>query len=166
MGTTAATQLGNEHDALRVYYGDDVDCPCGCDKVERDRYVATGEDVGPTVIGRGEARTAWLVNGVVYKVGRAAVNEHEHRALGAWRQVGASWAPLTSLYRGVDCHGDTFTVLAMEYLPDDGSPPDESTLAEIRAAAPQTCPENWSTCEGRTYLIDGGDIELYPRYEN
>ena len=114
------------------------------------------------VIGQGESRTAWLINGVVYKVGRNSANLYEHEALTAWREAGASWAPPTTLYRCTIWPDGQIMVVAMPYLPDDGSAADDATLAEIRRVAPQTCRENYTTHAGRTHLIDGGDIERFP----
>jgi hypothetical protein len=50
----------------------------------------------------------------------------------------------------------------MPYLPDEGGEIEPSTLAAIRVAAPETCRENYVSHAGRTYLIDGGDIEVSP----
>lgn len=144
-----AQQIGTVADAICAQSG--WYCSCGCDP-EHDKIV----------IGDGESRRAWLIGGVVYKVGRASASEYEHEALTAWRLADAGWAPPTSVYHLVDGYGDPVTVLAMEYLPDDGSPLDEVTLAAIKVAAPQTCRENVTAIDGRTYLIDGGDIELWP----
>jgi len=114
------------------------------------------------LIGHGESRVVYLVNGVVYKVGRPSANRYEHELLTAWRAAGAQWAPATSLWEDRDPFGEAYTVIAMDYLPDDGSDPDEATLAEIRRCAPQTCRENLHTHAGQLYLIDGVDIEVFP----
>jgi hypothetical protein len=114
------------------------------------------------VIGRGESRTVYLLNGVAYKSGRDSANVYEHEALTAWRKAGAWWAPKTSLYEFATPYGDeTETIVAMTYLPDDGNI-DEATEAEIRKVAPQTCRENLHSCGGQTWLIDGVDIERMP----
>lgn len=152
--------IGTEHDAWRAIL-EWVACPCGCEDHE---IFLSADDPQRTkrIIGSGEARTAWLVNGVVYKIGRASSNEYEHHALTAWREAGAHWAPETSLYTFDMWHGGTEVVIAMPYLPNDGSPVEESDLDEIRRAAPQTWSGNYTTHQGRTYLIDGQDIEIYP----
>ena len=157
--------VGNEHDAWRALIEWDS-CPCGCEDHEVWMH---DEDPRRTkrVVGSGEARCAWLVNGVVYKIGRNSANEHEHQVLTDWRKAGAHWAPETALYRFAVTHDDSYTwteiVIAMTYLPDDGSPVNESDLAEIRRVAPQTWFGNYTTYQGRTYLIDGGDVEIRAR---
>lgn len=144
--------VGNGHDATQAILGwSGFTCDC-CGEEQFD---------AKTIIGRGESRTAWLIGGVVYKVGRDAVNEVEHDRLTAWRMAGAGWAPATTLYRGTGVDGDPATVLAMPYLPDDGLV-DPATLAVIKQIAPQTCRENYVNHAGQTWLIDGGDIELLP----
>jgi hypothetical protein len=115
------------------------------------------------IIGQGERRTAWLVNGIVYKVGRRGTNIWEHELLTEWRATGAQWAPATTLWEWTDGFGDKVAVVAMPYLPDDGGKVNEATLADIRKAAPNTCRENYVSHGGRTYLIDGEDIEGSPR---
>jgi hypothetical protein len=147
--TSEDTMIGTEHDArlaLLVDHGG----YCTCCDTECD------------LIGRGEARRVYLVDGVVYKVAlRDSANRYEHDALTEWRTAGATWAPETSLW-SFDYDGDIWSVVAMPYLPDDGGPVDETTLAAIKAAAPETCRENYVSHGGRTYLIDGGDIAYSP----
>lgn len=140
-------QIGNGYDAYQVVLGPQY----------ADNY---GQNLKR--IGGGEARSAWLVNGVVYKFGRDSANRHEHEVLSAWRATGATWAPKTTLWTGTDWSGGEYAIVAMEYLPDDGGPVDQETLAQIRRAAPQTCRENYVSHRGRTYLIDGGDVEKWP----
>lgn len=146
--------MGNEHDAwvaLMVAHG--MYCTCGCEI----------DDNNMRLIGTGESRAAWLVNGVVYKIARrASANTYEHEMLTAWRKAGAKWAPETSLYE-FELYGDPEPVVAMPYLPDDCDL-DEATVAEIRRAAPQTCMENWMAHGGQTWLIDGQDIEYLPEH--
>lgn len=113
------------------------------------------------LIGRGEARRVYLLDGVVYKIAaRNSANEHEHQALTAWRLTGAEWAPETSLYR-FQVDGADHVVLAMPYLPRT-STPDPAMVAEIRQAAPEVAEENITARRRRTWLIDGGDIENWP----
>jgi hypothetical protein len=114
------------------------------------------------VIGSGERRTVWLINGVVYKVGRQSSNRYEHEALTAWRQAGAVWAPATTLWTVPTEFDENELVVAMEYLPDDGGDIDPAVMAEIRRVAPQTCSENYVSHGGRLYLIDGEDVDLFP----
>jgi hypothetical protein len=144
------TAVGTEHDAWMALIIDHGGyCKCGC-----------GNDAAP--IGRGEARTVYLINGVVYKVARRpSANVYEHDMLTEWRAAGVSWAPATSLWR-FSLYDTEEIVLAMPYLPDDGGDLDAVTLSAIRRAAPQTCRENYVSHGGQTYLIDGGDIELSP----
>lgn len=129
-----------------------------------DAATASLADIGyadAEMIGHGEARRVYRIDGVVYKVTcRNSANTYEHEALTAWREAGAAWAPETAVYE-FDLPQGPEVVLAMPYLPNEGDA-DEATLAEIRVAAPQTCPENWTTHAGQTYLIDGGDIENWP----
>lgn len=143
------TTIGNQHDAWAAYaFSNGYGCDC-C-------------DVMADLVGSGEARQAWMVNGVVYKIAeRPSANRHEHTMLTQWREAGASWAPPTSLY-GFTQYGDQIVVLAMPYLPDDGGAIDPATLAAIKVAAPETCPENYVSHNGQTYLIDGGDIAISP----
>lgn len=155
--------VGNEHDAWRAVI-EWAACPCGCEDHEIWMH---DEDPRRTkrIVGSGESRCAWLVNGVIYKIGRASANEYEHRLLTAWRDAGGAWAPETTLFHfGGDqsSYGYTETVIAMTYLPDDGTPVNEADLAEIRRIAPQTWSGNYTTHRSRTYLIDGQDIETYP----
>ncbi|GAA3878350.1 hypothetical protein GCM10022243_48820 [Saccharothrix violaceirubra] len=114
------------------------------------------------LIGRGERCVAWLIDGVVYKVGRDAGNRYEHEALTAWRQAGAPWAPPTTLWTVLDEWGFECVVVAMPYLPDSGAEVDPARLAAIRQAAPQTCRDNYADVDGHLWLIDGGDIEHWP----
>jgi hypothetical protein len=144
--------LGNQHDAWLAKLSDTMSyCPC-CNTVADQ-------------IGRGEARRAYLINGVVYKVAdRPGANRYEHEMLTQWREAGATWAPMTALFE-FELYGDDIPVVAMPYLPDDGGSVDMATLVEIKAAAPETCRENYVSHGGRTYLIDGGDIDHSPTGE-
>lgn len=172
--TTIAT-IGTLHDASRAVLRDSgYECQCGCAAAD-ERLAMYGDAVTDDdprytarVIGSGESRTAYLVNGVVYKVGRDSANDWEHDFLGRWRDAGAEWAPQTSLHKVtilVNGDGDTeqYLVVAMPYLPDDGGEVDEATLAAITVAAPHVSRVNYTSHGGRTYLIDGGDIERDPR---
>jgi hypothetical protein len=135
----------------------------GADAREAYLYAYGASQVNVQEIGSGESRTVMLIGGVVYKVGRDSANRWEHECLTEWRKAGAQWAPQTTIYVGRDPEGgDEYTVLAMPYLPDDGGPVDQDTLAAIRVAAPQTCSENYVSHRGKTYLIDGGDIQSSP----
>lgn len=118
-------------------------------------------------VGSGESRTAYLVDGdlgVVYKVGRESANRYEHEALTAWREAGATWAPQTTLWTAPapNPFRPDLLVLAMPYLPDDGSTPDPGQLAEVRRVCPETCGENWTVRGGHVWLIDGGDVGSWP----
>jgi hypothetical protein len=67
-------RIGTPHDAQRAAWGIDIPCGCGCETRDAQLYLAGADDDDPRltkrIIGRGESRTAWLVNGVIYKVGR------------------------------------------------------------------------------------------------
>jgi hypothetical protein len=110
-------------------------------------------------IGRGEDRTAYLVNGVVYKVGiRPSANRDDHDTLSSARAAGMPWAPQTSLYELVDNYGDPCPVLAMPYLPDDGSVPDPALLAEMHAQTGGQVDRiggNYVVRAGQPIVIDG-----------
>lgn len=163
------TAIGTWHDASRavLHRLGHWDCQCGCAEsiADQDLAMAGVPDDDPRysrhVIGSGESRTVYLIDGVVYKLGRDSANTWEHECLTEWRETGADWAPPTSLYQ-VRLDDEVYTVVAMPYLPDDGGPVDDATLAAIRVAAPQTCRENYVSHGGRTWLIDGGDIEGSP----
>lgn len=118
------------------------------------------------LVGSGESRVVWRFDDqVVYKVGGGRTNQYEHEALTAWRRAGALWAPETALHHvEVNRFGcwEPFVVLAMAYLPDDGTTPDPDTFAEIRRAAPQVAWQNVHVCRGQTWLIDEVDIEVMP----
>jgi hypothetical protein len=157
--------LGNPHDARRAVLGWEPGCHCGCEEHDRALSYEGVPDYDHRrtmrLIGVGESREAWLVNGIVYKVGRDRTNVYEHEALAEWREEGAQWAPVTYLHEVTDQYGFPRVVLAMPYLPEDGEV-DPATLAEIRQAAPQAAPENYRSSGGQTWLIDGVDIEVSP----
>ena len=159
--------IGNRHDAQRAVWGWRIDCPCGCDATDGALLLAGADDgdlrLSKRLVGQGESRAVWLINGVVYKVAtRDSANVGEHQGLTEWRKAGARWAPETSLHEARSEYGEAVTVLAMPWLPDDGGQIDAATLADIKRAAPQTCRENYVAHGGLTYLIDGGDIEISP----
>lgn len=114
--------IGNKQDAERAarqwddpyYYDVDVEC-----------------------IGYGERRCAYLINGVVYKVGHVE-NRRDHDMLTAAREAGMPWAPETTLYEVESwwdrwAPGYTVPVLAMPHLTPDGSMVDIPALALMQA---------------------------------
>jgi hypothetical protein len=93
---------------------------------------ALGYEPGVEEIGSGEDRTAYLINGVVYKVGRrASANPYDHATLQRAYEAGLPWAPPSSLYTVVDQYGEEVPVMAMPLLEDDGTEPDPDKLAEL-----------------------------------
>lgn len=92
----------------------------------------TSADGRFTLIGIGEDRHVYRCGGVVYKVGRRdTANHYDHRTQEQARALGYRWAPpASSLYVVPGDCGDV-PVLAMPYLPDDGSDPDPDLLAEM-----------------------------------
>lgn len=73
------------------------------------------------------------------------------------------WAPETTLYELVDNYGDPCPVLAMPYLPDDGSVPDPALLAEMRAQTGGQVDRlggNYVVRDGRPYVVDGCTVDL------
>lgn len=170
MSSTDGVVIGNPHDACRAVNGLVIDCSCGCDEPDNRLYLNGAGDDDPRlskrIIGEGESRTAWLINGVVYKVGRDSANTYEHEALTAWHAAGAPWAPITSLYQinmTLDVgYVETYVVIAMPYLPDDGSQVDEAALTQLRSVASQTWRGNYTVRAGQPWLIDGVDVDYLP----
>jgi hypothetical protein len=136
--------------------------PVGCERDAQEallRHTAGnyGLGAGATPIGSGEDRTAYLVNGIVYKIGtRRSANRYDHETLSDARAAGLRWAPESSLYELVDQYGDEWPVMAMPYLVADGTDPDPDLLAEMNA---QTGGEvdwtNYVVLAGQPIVIDG-----------
>lgn len=104
-------------------------------------------------IGAGSQRTIYLDHDtqVVYKIGHDSANRHEVRMLGVARERGADYAPDATLY---EING--VTVVAMPYLPDDGSMGDDQY-----PIFPEACdlnPDNIHAHAGQYWLIDAGGM--------
>lgn len=110
-------------------------------------------------VGEGEDRSAYLVNGVVYKVGRRdSANVADHDALSAARAAGFAWAPATALLSAVGEFGEFHPVLAMPYLVDDDSDVPDELLAQFRLETGGQVDRiggNWVAIAGRPWVIDG-----------
>lgn len=121
------------------------------------RYLATGEH-----------RAAYLhePTGIVYKVGYDSVNEYEHETLSKLRAAGHDHAPPTGLHSvevtdytdcawGLEPKERTWVVLAMPYLPEDGSVPHKDVwlpgMVDLN-------PANVHANGGKLWLIDAGGL--------
>lgn len=117
------------------------------------------------LIGSGDQRTVYLHGGVVYKVGDDAVNRYEHKTLTRLRAGGHEHAPETTLYevRVTDyslAHlgltpESVVTVVAMPYLPEDGSVPHEGAMLPGMV---DLNPDNVHAHGGQLWLIDAGGL--------
>jgi hypothetical protein len=116
------------------------------------------------VIGQGEDRTAYLVDGVVYKVGRRmTANPYDHGILTAWRAAGAPWAPESSLYAVADEYGEEWPVMAMPCLLDDGSTAEPAALATMHEqTGGQVDRGNYAVIKGQPIVLDGCTVAGYP----
>lgn len=119
-------------------------------------------------LGTGEHRAAYLhePTAVVYKIGYDEVNRYEHQTLAKLRADGHDHAPATSLH---DVHVTDYTdcqwgleprerdvvVIAMPYLPEDGSVPHKGVwlpgMVDLN-------PSNIHANGGRLWLIDAGGL--------
>jgi hypothetical protein len=115
-------------------------------------------------IGRGEDRTAYLINGVVYKIGhRQSANRYDHDTLSTARAAGARWAPESALYTVVGMYDETWTVMAMPYLVDDGTDADPEALAEMHAqtgGGVDRIGGNYVVIASQPVVIDGCTVAL------
>ncbi len=113
-------------------------------------------------IGQGSQRTVYCdhLGSVVYKIGHDEANVREARVLAALCQQGVDYAPLATLYEVslVDGYGDTITtnVVAMPYLPDDGSVPGPYPI--FPEAADLNPHGNVHANGGQLWLIDAGGL--------
>lgn len=129
---------------IATYRHDGVDYVDGCEQ-----------------IGRGSHRAVYLDHNqdTVYKVGFDAANRREHRILTDARLAGAEHAPVTALYEVTvdDGWGDqvTCTVVAMPYLPEDGSLEHDGV---IFWEAGDLNPTNVTANGGQLWLIDAGGL--------
>lgn len=117
---------------------------------------------GVDEIGSGSQRTIYLdrAAGIVYKIGVDGANRQEVRTLAELRATGAAHAPEASLYE-VSLHdpfGDTITctVVAMPYLPDDGSVARPYPILD--GAADFNPAGNIHAHNGQLWLIDAGGL--------
>ncbi|WP_406380771.1 hypothetical protein [Streptomyces sp. NBC_01618] len=97
---------------------------------------------------------------IVYKVEtQRGRNRREHRTLRGLRAQGYGYAPPTTLWtvpHSTPGSSDTeFPVLAMPYLPNDGTVP---RAAHPQAGVVDLGPANITVCRGRYWLIDASGI--------
>ncbi len=117
---------------------------------------------GAVEVGRGSHRTAYLdqAANVVYKVGHAGANRQEVRVLAELRAKGEAHAPAATLHEVMftDWCGQEVeaAVVAMPYLPDDGSVPGPYPVLE--GAADFNEHGNVHANGGRLWLIDAGGL--------
>ncbi|WP_431728556.1 hypothetical protein [Verrucosispora sp. TAA-831] len=120
------------------------------------------EPDGCEQIGAGSQRTVYVdhTTGTVYKIGDDSANRQEVRTLTDLRDRGVKHAPDAALHV-VTVHdpydGDQeITVVAMPYLPDDGSVPGPYPLLE--GAADLNPHGNVHANGGQLWLIDAGGL--------
>jgi hypothetical protein len=123
-------------------------------------YGPGGVPSGWTPIGEGEHRAVILSpSGVVYKVETASGrNRREHRTLRGLRQQGYGHAPASTVWSvrsQLFGAGRLVEVLAMPYLPNDGSEP---VAPYPRAGVVDYNPENITVCRGQYWLIDASGL--------
>lgn len=120
------------------------------------------EPDGCEQIGAGSQRTAYVDYGTdtVYKVGDDGANRQEVRTLAELSGRGIAHAPGATLYTITltDMFGDEIecTVVAMPYLPDDGSV--EAPYPILEGAADLNPAGNIHANGGRLWLIDAGGL--------
>lgn len=112
-------------------------------------------------IGAGAHRTVYVDYNaeIVYKLGDDDTNRHEVQVLTAARQAGRDYAPPVALYEVAmaDMFGDriTCTIVAMPYLPEDGSVNHDGVIfpeaADFNA-------DNVVANGGQLWLIDAGGM--------
>ena len=123
---------------------------------------ADWEPDGCEQIGTGSQRTAYADHGTdtVYKIGDDGANRQEVRTLADLRERGIGHAPAATLHEVtiVDGYGETVTctVVAMPYLPDDGSVPRPYPVLE--GAADLNPAGNVHSNGGQLWLIDAGGM--------
>lgn len=97
----------------------------------------------------------------VYKVGLDGANRNEYDALTAARLAGHAWAPAVDIYevtvtdrfgREIEC-----TVIAMPYLPEDGSVEHDGVVIAC-AGAFDLNSDNVVANGGQLWLIDAGGL--------
>ncbi|MER7331719.1 MULTISPECIES: hypothetical protein [unclassified Micromonospora] len=113
-------------------------------------------------IGQGSQRTVYVDHntGTVYKMGDDGANRQEVCTLAELRARGVDHAPRATLHEVTvpDGYGDTIacTVVAMPYLPDDGSVPRPYPILE--GAADFNPNGNVHANGGQLWLIDAGGL--------
>src|SRR5690606_10070655 len=147
--TKTSTQIGDRNTAERIawHHYNDLPMSDGCE------LLAIGSN--RTVYVDRRTRT-------VYKVGVDGANRREVRVLAELRAQGADYAPPATLYEVtvptvVAGLRDeiTCTVVAMPYLPDDGSVP---RPYPIPPAAADMAPDVMRAHRGQLWLIDAGGL--------
>lgn len=151
---TATMTIGNEQLALDIA-----------------NYHHTGDDTrnGWGYLTRGDHRAIYVDydTDTVYKIGRDAANRREHEALTNARLGGCDFAPATALYEltvtvparwGCDSYDIDCTVIAMPYLPDDGSVDHAEATFEFLALAGDFNLDNIVAHDGKLWLIDAGGM--------
>lgn len=142
------TQIGNAGTAERIAY--------------YHQGLADWEPDGCEQIGAGSQRTVYLdhTTEVVYKIGDAAANRREVSTLTGLRERGVAHAPAATLHTVTitdPYDGDReVTVVAMPWLPDDGSVPGPHPLLE--GAADLNPHGNVHANGGQLWLIDAGGL--------
>lgn len=120
------------------------------------------EPDGCEQIGAGSQRTAYVDHGsgVVYKLGDDGANRREVRVLAEARAAGKDYAPDATLWtvKLADMFGEPMecTVVAMPYLPHDGSV--DTANVVFPEAADLNPTGNVHANGGRLWLIDAGGI--------
>lgn len=113
-------------------------------------------------IGAGSQRTVYVDHGTdtAYKLGCDGANRQEVKTLAELREQGADYAPTADLHEVTVAgpFGDqvTCTVVAMPYLPDDGSVPGPHPV--LPGAADLNPAGNVHANGGQLWLIDAGGM--------
>lgn len=144
---TETATIGRQRIAERIaayHHGSEDWLPDGCDQ-----------------LGAGAHRTVYVDYNaeIVYKLGDDATNRHEVQVLTAAHQAGRDYAPPVDLFEvtATDIFGEPMscTVVAMPYLPEDGSVEHDGVVFP-EAADFNT--DNVVAHGGRLWLIDAGGM--------
>jgi hypothetical protein len=120
-----------------------------------------GDPAGWTPVGEGAHRAVILnpSRTAVYKIEtQPGRNRREHRTLRGLRRQGYAYAPPTTVWTVSDpasWTGRKVEVLAMPYLPNDGTAPG---TAYPRAGVVDLNPSNVTVCNGRYWVIDASGL--------
>ena len=136
--------------------------PVGSRSVAEQIAVSYFHDVslppGIEDLGSGTHRIVYVdrAAGVIYKIGTSSANRQEVRTLTGLRERGIEHAPPATIYR-IDAgpYYGWCTIVAMPYLPDDGSVPRPYPLLE---GAGDLNGGNVHANGGRLWLIDAGGL--------